>query len=151
MAASEEGFDLAGGTVSESKKEFDQAQLQSLIADLDAKADRRTFRKGMYALLMQMISVYLVGLFWVLLILFLCSPFIVGVKNAPALAFIGAALAIFAAIPLSLALTVRHLSTDAQDPNKEGEKSGEGSFSTAQLSLLKSVVDLVSAGRKSLH
>lgn len=87
---------------------------------------------------------YLLFLLAAFVTLFLNVERILSISNPSAFVFLGVCLGLFSAVPLSLALTLRHLATDAAEVDDKKEILD---FNPAQLALLKSIVDLVkSAG-----
>lgn len=130
----EEEFDLAGGRVSAGQKGRDQTELES-------RRDRRLFRLAMFRILKGLFLAYLVGLLAVFLYIFFCrADDIAAMESSAALAFFGVALGLFSAIPLSLAITMRHIATDGTQAEKEAQDAG---FSPAQVALLRAIIDIV--------
>ncbi|TDB26863.1 hypothetical protein ATCM_03920 [Stenotrophomonas sp. ATCM1_4] len=145
MANGEPAFDIAG--------ELSDKDGALVTAELESRKDRREFRKSAFALIKEMISIYLVALLFVLMGICLFAYKIIQVGKSPGLIFFGGALAIFAAIPLSLAMTMRHLATDTDDSKGDKRKQGSGDadipVTTAQLGLMKAFFDLVTSGKKA--
>jgi len=146
MTNGEPAFDIAG--------ELSDKDGALVTAELESRKDRREFRKSAFALIKEMISIYLVALFFVLMGVCIFSYKIIQLGKSPGLIFFGGVLAIFAAIPLSLAMTMRQLATDT-DESKGGDKkkqvSGEADIpvTTAQLGLVKVILDMINSGRKA--
>lgn len=132
-----EGFELSDGSVSSSSAGIANEDL------LDRK-DRREFRKAGFKAMKSVFDVYMAALIWII-VLVIVMAFCGKPNSVPHVALIGAMVGILAGVPLSLALAIRHLSTDGAERRDTKDDDKIASFTTAQAGVLKALLDLTSS------